>query len=81
MELSEVKVGDILIADDGFTCIDEGRECVVKADDNGELYVDCCGPEDTRSDYDDTHMLDGQEDEDGNLIGFILKVTEGRDGQ
>lgn len=70
MELAELKSGDIIVADGGFTCIDEGRECVVRDDGDGDLYVDCCGPEDTCSDYFDQHALIGQEDEEGNLIGF-----------
>ncbi|HLY06127.1 MAG TPA: hypothetical protein VKR31_10295 [Rhizomicrobium sp.] len=70
MKLSDLKVGDVIVAGSGFTCIQEGRECLVKANCAGELYVDCCGPEDDRSDYGCYHGLDGQEDADGELIGF-----------
>lgn len=76
---TNVRVGDKLRADDGFTCIEAGRVCVVKTDAQGELYVDCCGHQiDLRSggfdatklDYSHRHGLDGQEDEDGTLVGF-----------
>lgn len=29
----ELKLGDILIADGGFTCLKEGQECEVKRDE------------------------------------------------
>ncbi len=77
----DVMVGDILIADGGFACIEEGRRCEVKAAPDGDLYVDCCGSEcDFRADvpdrddpkdfsYTEKHFLSGQE-EDGGFIGF-----------
>lgn len=82
VKFSEVCAGDRLIADGGFTCIEEGRVCEVKAGPKGDLYVDCCGPEcDFRKgiegqddpkgfNYTEQHLLIGQEDDDGSLIGF-----------
>jgi hypothetical protein len=82
LKMEDIKVGDKLKADGGFTCIEEGRVCDVKADDKGNLYVDCCGTEcdfrtevDDRDDpkdftYTEQHRIDGQEDENGTLIGF-----------
>ena len=61
MKLSDLKAGDRIIADEGFTCLPVGPH-VVK-DYNGELYVDCsCGK----------HMLDGQLDftDCETIIGF-----------
>jgi hypothetical protein len=78
LKMDDIKVGDKLIADGGFTCIEEGRVCEVKA--RGDtLYVDCCGSNsdlrDEGSDptlltYTSSHDLDGQEDEDGTILGF-----------
>ncbi len=62
MKLSDVKPGDVLIADGGFTCIKEGTELIVSE----KLTVPCSHGE---------HSLDGQVDfEDSNqLIGLVLK--------
>jgi hypothetical protein len=80
--MEDIKAGDKLVADGGFTCIEEGRVCDVKSDAGGKLYVDCCGSEcdfregvldrDDPKDftYSEKHMLDGQEDDDGTVIGF-----------
>lgn len=77
--LKDVKLGDRLRADGGFTCIEANRVCDVKRDDDGDLYVDCCGHNiDLRTEkyaplkltYSGRHGLDGQEDEGGVLIGF-----------
>lgn len=66
-KLSEVREGDVLIADGGFTCVDAGAELIVKATKNGELYVDC------RSDQ---HALTGQLGDDGEtLVGLTKKET------
>jgi len=60
-KLSEVKEGDILIADDGFDCLSEG-EYTVKNGLRG-LCIIC--------DY-GNHYLDGQS-ENGELIGLKKK--------
>lgn len=59
MKLNDLKAGDTIIADGGFTCMKAGEK-IVEADDAG-LYVKC------RSGH---HYLDGQEAEDGELIGL-----------
>lgn len=65
VKFSEVKEGDTLIADDGFTCMDAGPKTVMRGD-NG-LYVECMVRK---------HYLAGQEDETGCLVGFT-KPKEG----
>ena len=67
--VGEVKIGDVLIADGGFTCIDEGQECMVRArtDHSGRrrLFVKC---------RQWSHGLDGQLDDAGeNYVGFWKK--------
>lgn len=64
-KLSELKAGDTLIADAGFTCMAAG-ETEVTADSEGSLYVVC---------EDGVHYLAGQvdfEDHD-TLVGLKLK--------
>lgn len=64
MKVSEVKLGDILIADGGFDCLKENQHCEVKADGD-ELYVECSHGK---------HFLEGQCDfETGTkLVGLTL---------
>jgi hypothetical protein len=84
MKLSEIKAGDVLIADGGFTCLHEGERCEVKADEKGELYVACGGsddgaPEDAPFNWAagqpraERHALDGQIDHDDpdKIVGFM----------
>ena len=60
MKLADIKTGDIVQADDGFTCLEAGPH-VVKLH-NDELYIDC---------NDGKHFLCGQEDEPGSdLVGL-----------
>jgi len=40
-KLSDLKVGDQLIADAGFSCVQEDEVVTVKSDPEGHLYVDC----------------------------------------
>lgn len=62
MKLSEIKPGDILTADGGFTCLKEGETRIVKTDTKtGELYIQCSA---TR------HYLDGQVDDQDNIVGL-----------
>jgi hypothetical protein len=61
---NNVKVGDRLIPDGGFTCMTPGHIKVVRRDE-GRLYVKC---------EDGCHYLDGQLDEHGRLIGFQVRV-------
>ena len=59
--MSEIKPGDKLIADAGFTCLSEDEVVEVKADAKGELYIPCEEGE---------HYLDGQATGDGICVGF-----------
>lgn len=82
VKLKDIKAGDTVILDDGFTCVDPGPHLVhhdPKADGSG-LFVLCRGPylEDDpetpgKSDRSwpltHPHFLDGQENEDGTLTG------------
>lgn len=70
-KLSEVKPGDILIADGGFTCIPEGARLTVREDSDG-LYVPCAG-DDADSGHPiigGQHYLEGQADDGEHLVGF-----------
>lgn len=72
VKLADVKVGDKLIADGGFTCIPAGTVLIVHADEEETLYVRCSGPDEDEG-YAPTetrHTLDGQEANDGTLIGL-----------
>ncbi|TPM39616.1 hypothetical protein [Mesorhizobium sp. B2-3-4] len=61
LKYSDVKAGDRLIADGGFDCIKANEVLTVRSSVLGSLYVPCgCGK----------HFLDGQEGDDGKLIGF-----------
>lgn len=70
---TEVKPGDILIADDGFTCLNAGQRCTVSVSRKlhrlPELVVVC---------RDGSHFLDGQLDEQGRYVGFTLAQEGGR---
>lgn len=61
MLLNELKAGDIIAIDDGFTCLSEGNHTVEK-DESGELFIKC---------KDGKHFLEGQEDDEtGELVGI-----------
>lgn len=60
VKLADVKVGDKLIADDGFTCIPVGAVKTVQLGPEG-LYIPCSQGE---------HYLDGQCCEHGILVGL-----------
>lgn len=79
-QLSEIKVGDVLVADGGFTCLTDGERVTVEQD-NGGLFVLCAGPdegENVEADYGvpatrlrcNQHYLDGQGGEAGECVGF-----------
>lgn len=59
MKLKDLKAGDTVIVDGGFTCMKPGHKEVLS--DNGGLYLGC---------DEGVHYLVGQEDEDGELIGL-----------
>lgn len=60
-QFADIKVGDRLIADDGFDCIDEDEIVEVAADESGQLYVPC---------RDVKHYLDTQQGENGECVGL-----------
>ena len=61
IKLSDLKPGDIIIADGGFTCMHSGPK-TVQIDELG-LYVSCF-------DNGERHYLDGQVSSNGELVGF-----------
>lgn len=61
IKLAELKIGDTLIADSGFTCLSKNERCRVHKDAEGDLYVKCKMG---------VHYLEGQLDKDDNLVGF-----------
>jgi hypothetical protein len=61
MKLEDLKEGDVVKVDDGFPCIDAFVEKRVHIDAWGNLYVFCKKGK---------HLLDSQEDVDGELIGI-----------
>ena len=63
VKFSEVKAGDFIKADGGFTCLDAGEVCKVYADDGlqSNPHVPC---------REGKHFLCGQIGTDGVLVGF-----------
>lgn len=62
MKIIDVKAGDRLVADGGFTCIRNGQVGTVVRTKDGALAIPCDAG---------LHCLDGQTDEAGNLIGLV----------
>lgn len=61
-KLQDIKPGDRLTADGGFSCLDKGASYAVRsAEDAKGLFVNCA---------DGKHYLDGQTDEAGHLVGL-----------
>jgi len=62
--IHKIKSGEILIADDGFFCINNNQLCTVQ-EENNRLFVKCSHGK---------HFLDGQVDDPrtGEIIGFEL---------
>lgn len=58
MKMEDLKAGENVKLDGGFTCAKEGLH-EVHQDDHGHYFICDEGK----------HYLDGQEDEDGNLVG------------
>lgn len=73
-KLADLKAGDKLKADAGFTCLCDGEVTTVESDEGG-LFVRCSAGE---GDYgqpatalrDQRHYLDGQEGDDGECVGM-----------
>jgi hypothetical protein len=64
MRLDQVKAGMTLIADNGFSCLKNGERYIVEGDADGELYITCDAGH---------HYLEGQVDEDGELVGLRVE--------
>lgn len=64
-KISALKKGDVLIADDGFTCLKNGERVKVGEAD-GELFVPC---------KDGKHFLAGQTDDGDTLTGLSKPPT------
>jgi hypothetical protein len=64
MKYYDLKVGDKLIVDGGFSCMTQGNEKEI-FDDNGELYVKCTYGK-------GKHYLYAQKDVNDNLYGFKI---------
>ena len=69
LKLSDIKAGDYLIADEGFTCLHKGDVRIVISDSVGvqhcaDLYVECSRGK---------HHLDGQLDyeDQQTIVGFV----------
>jgi hypothetical protein len=63
VKLSAISVGEVLVADNGFDCIESWSSASVEKDNRGELFIACkCGQ----------HFLEGQLDLDDNdtLVGL-----------
>ena len=60
--LLDIHVGSVLVADGGFTCLDEGQKVVVEMASD-ELFVPC---------KKGRHYLSRQLDNQMNLIGLTL---------
>lgn len=63
VKLTEIRAGDILVADAGFTCMSAGEK-LVQADRYGELYISCSSGR---------HYLNGQLNDSGQLVGLTQK--------
>lgn len=60
MKLADIKQGDVVVTDAGFTCMRHGRHTVER--DARGLFIRC---------DDGQHYLDGQEDHEGaDLVGL-----------
>lgn len=65
--IDDVSVGDVLMADGGFTCVDAGK-VTIEAEPNGDLFFRCNAGK---------HFIDGQiDDEDGLLVGLSHESKE-----
>ena len=60
VKLSDLKAGDLVQVDDGFTCMRSGPRYVRVDKEDGRLYVHCAAGK---------HFLEGQLADDGTLVG------------
>lgn len=66
-KLSEVKAGDILETDEGFTCVPKGTHLVMKHPQLG-YFINCTKGQ---------HYIDGQADDGETLIGMYHVTKNG----
>ena len=75
--LGQLKSGDVVQVDEGFTCLSPAEVCEVHEDEDG-LFVYCGGPQDTEAARPrarkrcERHYLDGQlcdDPADDSLVG------------
>ena len=64
LRLADLRPGDVLVADGGFTCVADGAELIVEADDRG-FFFRCAGG---------VHRINGQL-KDGFLVGLRHRDT------
>lgn len=72
MKLGDIKEGDTLIADDGFTCLKEGERLPVYSNGHS-LFVYCRGGEERlEAEREHQHYLGGQVsfDDGETIVGF-----------
>ena len=59
-KIDAVKVGDVVVTDDGFTCIKANKKLKVQEDNHG-LYITCGSGH---------HYIDGQLNENDEYVGL-----------
>lgn len=64
MELKDLKPGQILKADAGFTCLEDSQLCHVHEDKTDGLFIKCANG---------SHYLCGQVGDDGHISGLTLQ--------
>lgn len=62
MNINDLKVGDKVVTDAGFTCLDADVVCEVQEDEDG-LFIECA---------EGKHHLHGQAGSDGEIVGLRL---------
>lgn len=65
-KVADIKVGSVLETDGYFTCMPCSARKIVHEGDEGELYIECTGEDDTPDAKPcERHSLDGQISDDG----------------
>ena len=64
VKFADVKVGDVLVADGGFTCMPAGLR-TVEVDEAGHLFIPCAAG---------SHYLNGQLNENDELVGLSKAI-------
>ncbi len=71
MKLSDLKAGDVVYLDNGFTCAPAGQT-TIQGGEGGPLWFPCCGDKEYEEGValDQVHDLEGQKLADGELAGI-----------